>query len=122
LALLALGVLVHALLTATRSSRHDFAVVRALGLARGQVRAVVGWQAVWVMAGAMLVGVPLGLIGGQLAWRQFATSLGVVPDAVVPPGTVLLTLAGAVAIGVAAALFPAVWAARGRPAPALRAA
>src|SRR5262249_45319014 len=74
LALLALGVLVHALLTAARSSRHDFAVVRALGMARGQVRSVVGWQAVCVMAGAMLVGVPLGLIGGQFAWRQFATS------------------------------------------------
>jgi predicted lysophospholipase L1 biosynthesis ABC-type transport system permease subunit len=122
LALLALGVFVHALLTAARSSRHDFAVVRALGMARGQVRSVVGWQAVCVMAGAMLVGVPLGLIGGQLAWRQFATSLGVVPDAVIPPGTVLLTLAGAVVIGLAAALFPAAWAARGRPAPALRAA
>ena len=98
LALLALAVLVHALVTTTRDARRDFAVLRALGLLRPQVWWTVGWQVASIMGGALLVGIPLGLAVGQLAWERFATSLGIASDAVVPAGSLALAVSGAVVI------------------------
>ena len=58
LGLLALGTIVHLLLTAVRRRRRDFAVLRVVGLTRGQVRATVGWQAATLASAALVIGVP----------------------------------------------------------------
>ena len=122
LALLALAVLVHALVSATRDARRDFAVLRALGLLRPQVWWTVGWQVASIVGCALLIGVPLGLAVGQLAWERFATSLGIASDAVVPVGSLALAVSGAVVIAALAAFAPALLAARSRPAVVLRSA
>ena len=95
LALLALAVLVHALVSATRNARRDFAVLRALGLLRPQVWWTVGWQVASIMGAALVLGIPLGLAVGQLAWERFAMSLGIASDAVVPTGSLALAVGGA---------------------------
>ncbi len=122
LALLALAVLVHALVTTTRNARRDFAVLRALGLLRPQVWWTVGWQVASIMSGALLVGIPLGLAVGQLAWERFATSLGIASDAVVPARALVFVVGGAAVIASLAALVPALLAERAHPAQVLRTA
>ena len=78
LALLALAVLVHALVTTTRNTRSRLRgaacarLVAAAGVVDGRLA---GRVASW--ARALLVGIPLGLAVGQLAWERFATSLGI---------------------------------------------
>jgi hypothetical protein len=110
-----------ALLASVRQRRRQFALLKALGLTRRQVRAVIAWQTNVILLAAVLVGVPLGAVAGRWAWTGFAASLGVVPVTVVP-GVALL--AGFIALLVAGNLltaFPASVAARTRPAAALRA-
>ena len=74
LALLAVGTLVHVLVTGVRRRRRDLAMLKALGLVRRQVLGVVEWQAVALAATALLFGVPLGILAGRLSWAVFAAS------------------------------------------------
>src|SRR5208282_5859533 len=83
-AVLALGL---AILGSVRRRRHDLALLKALGLRPGQVRAVVAWQASTILVIATIVGVPLGIAGGRWAWTSFASAIGVVPSTVVPAGS-----------------------------------
>jgi ABC-type antimicrobial peptide transport system permease subunit len=75
-----------------------------------------------IVAAAVAVGVPIGLVAGQLAWRRFAASLGIAADSGMPVRALALVLAGALALGALAGFVPAFLAARARPAEALRAA
>ena len=104
-----------------RRRRHDFAVLKALGMTRRQVWAAVAWQTTLTLLIAVLVGVPLGVAAGRAGWRGFADSLGVVPFTEIP----LLTLtAGVLALIIAGNLLasaPATIAARTRAALFLRA-
>ena len=120
LALLAVAALVHALVTSVARRRHDLAVLLALGFARRQVEAVVLWQASTVALVGILVGIPLGVVVGRLAWTRVADGLGVANDAAVP--TVALALAVPVVLltAVLVALLPACAAARTDVANALR--
>jgi ABC-type antimicrobial peptide transport system permease subunit len=52
------------------------------------------------------LGVPLGFIAANVAWRELAQSLDVASDLVVPVGLVALCLPVAVAAGLAAAALP----------------
>ena len=70
---------------------------------------------------ATIVGVPLGIAGGQWAWTSFSTAIGVVPSPVVPGASLV---AGVAALFVAANLLasgPALIAERIAPAATLRA-
>ncbi|HEX6755752.1 MAG TPA: FtsX-like permease family protein [Mycobacteriales bacterium] len=89
LALLAIGAVGHALATAVRRRRHDVAVLRALGLTRGQARLTVVVQASLLAVVGLLFGVPLGLALGRTVWRVVADNT---PVFYVPPLAALALL------------------------------
>jgi hypothetical protein len=121
LAVLAVGTLSHVLLTSVRRRCRDLAVLKALGLARAQVLAVVAWQAAAVAMTAVAIGVPLGLLAGRWAWVVFADAAGVAPGATIPVPLVLLAVPATLALAVLIAAWPGRAAARVRPAVTLRA-
>jgi putative ABC transport system permease protein len=119
-----LGVLNTVLMT-TRDRVHDLGVFKALGMRPGQiVIMVICWIAVpAIVAAAMAAPAAVALNGATLHAMGAASHTGVpasFADVFGPARLALLSLA-AVAIAVAGALLPAVWAARTRPATALRA-
>jgi hypothetical protein len=104
-----LAVIVHALWAIVRANRHDLAVLRVLGCTRGQLDAVASWQVAPVVGAALVLGVPLGLAVGRLAFARFADSLAVVDDVSISFSALALLvaavlLAAAVAVVVAAAM------------------
>jgi predicted lysophospholipase L1 biosynthesis ABC-type transport system permease subunit len=125
---LALGVAAAAIVALTltvmasvRQRRRELALLKSLGMRRGQLRAIVASQAITIMVVAALVGVPLGVAGGRWTWTTFANSIGVVPAPVVPLTTLALGIGGLIAAGALIALWPAAIAARTVPAALLRA-
>lgn len=100
---LGLAVRTHALVTTVRRDRHQFALLRSIGFARAQIRAVVTWQAVAMTGTATVVGTALGVVAGRLLWRRFADDLGLTPHAVVPvvgvAAAALVALVVAVGVG-----------------------
>jgi predicted lysophospholipase L1 biosynthesis ABC-type transport system permease subunit len=74
-ALLTLLVLVHSLATVAGRRRHDLSVLRALGMRPGQARHVLWWNGGIVGAMAVVIGIPVGVVGGRLLWRVFANSV-----------------------------------------------
>ena len=119
LSLLALVTIVHLLLTSVRRRRRDFAVLRSIGLTRGQVRSAISWQAGTLTAAALGLGIPLGILCGRVAWRLFAGQLGILP-VVVLPVILVLVVPAALLLAVAVAAVPGESAARTRPAEILR--
>jgi hypothetical protein len=107
-------------MASVRQRRRELALLKSLGMQRGQLRAIVASQAVTIMMVATLVGVPLGVAGGRWIWTSFANSIGVVPAPVVPVTELALGIAGLIAAGVLLALWPAAIAARTVPAVLLR--
>jgi ABC-type antimicrobial peptide transport system permease subunit len=65
--------------------------------------------------------VPLGIAAGRVAWRSFASRLGVLTSPHTPLAWIALTVVGAALVAVVAGAFPARSAARTRPAVTLRA-
>jgi len=109
------------LLSLVRRRRRELALLKALGMTRSQVRAVIAWQTTLTLLIAVGVGGPLGIVGGRLAWRAFAGSLGVVPIVQVPVAALILGLVALVLAGNLLASLPAALAARTRPGVSLRA-
>ncbi len=95
LTLLLVATLTHVLSSTMRRRRGDLAVLRSLGLVPRQLASVMRWQAVVLTGTALVVGVPLGLLANQLAWRVFTNQLGIDPGTVYP---LLVVLLGAVGI------------------------
>src|SRR5271165_748418 len=120
LALLAVGTLVHVLLTSVRRRRRDLAVLKTLGLVRSQVLRVVAWEASALAAAALLIGLPLGVLAGRWAWALFAGSAGVSGVADVPLPLILLAIPVTLALANLIAAGPGWDAARLRPASVLR--
>lgn len=99
LALLAIGAVGHALASAVRRRRHDLAVLRAVGVTRGQSRATVLVQATLLALVGVSLGVPLGFALGRTLWESVASTT---PIQYVPPLAVwVLVLAAPVALLVA---------------------
>ncbi len=119
LVFLALVTVGHALVTSTRRRRGEFALLKTLGFARGQVRWSVACEATAVALVSLGVGIPLGLLAGVVIWRTVAHGLGVAPDALIPVLVVALVPFMVVAVNVVA-YWPARAAARMRAAVALR--
>ena len=120
LVLLAVATLVHLLVTAVRRRRKDLAMLRALGCRAAQMRRVVLVQATALVALAVVVAVPLGVIAGRVLWAATAHWLGVPVEQVVPVWELVAVVAGAFAVGWVAALAPAIRAGRVDPAEILR--
>jgi ABC-type lipoprotein release transport system permease subunit len=119
-ALLALAMMTHALVTSVRRRRRDLAMLKTLGFVRGQVGATVAWQATTFAVVALALGLPLGLVAGRWAWQLTADALGVQSAPVVPLAAMLAVAAGTVLTANLVAAAPGRAASRLRPAAALR--
>jgi hypothetical protein len=119
LVVLAVGTLAHVLLTGVRRRRRDLAVLKTLGLSRGQVLRLVAWQAGAFGGVALLAGLPLGVLAGRQAWAAFAGAAGIAPAPDIPMALILLTIPVTLLIAVLIALWPGWRAARLRPAEVL---
>jgi hypothetical protein len=117
LALLSVG---HALITSVRRRRRDLALLKTLGFNRRQVRATIAWQATALATVGLVVGLPIGIIAGRLAWHRIADGLGVSNVATLPTLALLLAIPAVLALVNLLAFFPARSAANTRPAVALR--
>ena len=117
---LALLTIAHLLITSVRRRHRDFAILRALGFTRGQVRRTAAWQAATLTAAALAIGIPAGAVCGRAAWLIFARHLGIVPapDIPLPWFAVLIPIALGLAVAIAA--LPGESAARAKPAHLLR--
>jgi hypothetical protein len=115
-AVLALGL---AIMASVRRRRRDLALLKALGLRPGQVRAIIAWQTSTILVIATIAGVPLGIAGGRWAWTSFATAIGVVPATVVPTASLVIGMMALFAVGNLLASGPALIAARIAPAATL---
>jgi putative ABC transport system permease protein len=93
LAALALVTLSHAMVTAVHNRRRDVAILRSIGADRRWIARAIHWQATAFTLLPLLIGIPLGLIIGRIAFRSFADSIGTLNDASIP----LLLVAGVVA-------------------------
>jgi hypothetical protein len=120
LALLALATVAHALVTAVRRRRREFAMLETLGFTRRQVSASVAWQATTVAVIALAVGVPLGIMLGRAGWTALANDLGIVPEPIVPVVGILLAVPVVVLLVNLVAYLPGRLASRISPAVVLR--
>jgi hypothetical protein len=119
LAVAVLGSLFLALAASARRRRHDLAVLKVLGLTSRSVGRVIQVQSAVIMTVGLVVGVPLGIAGGQWAWRAYASQLDVRDVARVPVGLVGLVAVAAAVLAVVVAAGPAL-AARRAPIDGLR--
>jgi hypothetical protein len=115
-----LAALAHLLVVSVTRRRTETGLLRALGMVRRQLAAIVFWQATTVAVIAIAAGIPLGIAAGRAIWRAFAISLGVVPVPVVQAWLIVSLAAGALLAANALAAVPAMSAARSRPGPLLR--
>jgi hypothetical protein len=120
LVLLGIAALAHALVTAVRRRRHDIAVLRTLGFTPRQAALCIASQASTIGVISLVIGIPLGVVAGQLAWRWVADAT---PLLYVPPTAVLavvLVVPATVLCANLLAAWPAKRASGIRPADVLR--
>ncbi len=107
LGLAVVATIAHTLLGLVRQRRRDYAVLKALGFTRGQIRSTVLWQSGAILAVALVAALPLGAAAGRWLWTAFAGRIGVIVEPVIP----LLLLAGCALLSClvvqGAALIPA---------------
>ena len=119
-----LGVLNTVLMT-TRDKVHDMGVFKALGMRPGQTLTMVVCQVIppAVIAGAIASPVAVALTAATIRAMAGTAHTGVPASftAVLTPSQLALLSLAALVIAVLGALLPASWAARSRPATALRA-
>jgi len=116
-----IAALAHLMVVSVARRRRESGLLKALGFIRGQLAAVVFWQAATAATVGIAVGVPLGLATGRAIWRVFAREVGVVPVTVLP-GWLLGALGGGFLVAaLVIAVVPALTAARARASAVLRA-
>ena len=120
LVVLAAATVAHALVTAVRRRRRDFAMLKTLGFSRRQVSSAVAWQATAFGVVALVLGIPLGVALGRWGWQFLAEDLGTVSEPIVPLAALLLSIPVVLVALNAIAWFPGRIAARLRPATVLR--
>jgi ABC-type lipoprotein release transport system permease subunit len=90
---------IYAVSLTVRVRRHDLAVMRALGYRARQLRGPLVWSSVLAILGALVVGIPIGLLLGSLLWDHVTEPIGIVYGASVGPRVVVLAV---VTLGIAA--------------------
>ena len=87
----------------TRAIHAELSVLQALGCSRAQLARTAAWQPVPPGLAALVIGVPLGIAVGRLAFSAFARSIAVVDPPSSPPWLVVaLALAVAASVGAGA--------------------
>ena len=104
-----------------RDRRHDLAVLRALGFSTRDLGSTVRWQAVASMLVGLLLGIPIGIVAGRLAWGRFAVQLGLTDGTGIPWLELVVVVLAALLLAVVAATVPGRAAARIPVAETLRA-
>jgi ABC-type antimicrobial peptide transport system permease subunit len=107
-------------LGSVRRRRQELALLKALGMTRGQLWRIVTWQTGLILGLAVAAGLPLGIAAGRWAWAAFAGSLGAVPVTEVPLATLALGVLLLAAVGNLLTAIPAAIAARTRSGALLR--
>lgn len=102
LGLVAVAALGSVLLSCAGCRSHEFAVLCALGMTRGHIRAVLHSQGTAIALFGIVVGMPLGIAVGRLGWRDIAQR---VPLADIPPLALAVTLLLVPAVLIAANLL-----------------
>ena len=97
-AIMALGVIIHVLISARRANRRDLAVMRAIGFRRGDIARALAWQSIVYALIALVAGIPLGVVAGRVAWHLYAQRLGAVPEPEIPWAGLGLVAAAALTI------------------------
>jgi FtsX-like permease family len=116
-AVLALALTIFA---SVRQRRRELALLKSLGMRRGQLRAVVLGQTTTVLTVAIVIGIPLGVAVGRWTWAAFAAEIGVVPSPVAPVAALALGVVALLTAGNLLATWPAAIAARTSAARLLR--
>jgi hypothetical protein len=112
------GAVVAGLAAGVRGRRHELAVVRALGATPRQRRLSVRVHAVTTVLAGLVVGLPLGVVLGRLAFRRLAVDMGVADDVTTSLLLVVAVAAGVLGLAVVAAEVLARRAVVRRPLPA----
>ena len=107
LGVLATLTVAHVMLTSMNNRRRDVAIVRCLGADRSWITRAVHWQATSFIVPPLVIGTPVGLIVGRLAFRSFADSVGAVNGASLPFVFVGAILVGLLVLANLAAAVPA---------------
>jgi hypothetical protein len=121
LAVIGAAVLGHFIVLSGRRRRRDFAVLKALGIFRRQVSAIIAWQVSALTGLALLVGLPLGIAVGRWSWLLFCRGLGIPAVPVTPIRPVLIMVPAVILVANAVAFWPGRATARRKPAEVLRA-
>ena len=106
-ALLGIGTVTHAMLSAVRRRRRDLAVLKAIGFVRSDAHKAVACQALTFGLAALAIGIPIGVAGGRLAWSVAAAQLGIPSHPVVTTMSIIGIAAGFLLLLMATALVPA---------------
>lgn len=120
LALLGCAALSHALILTVRRRRHNLAVLRALGLTGRQLRSSIRAMAGVILALALVIGVPLGIVVGSTVWAAIAGGIHLPTGAAVPMGWFAALVAAVASVGALLSALPARQAAQVVPAVTLR--
>ena len=103
------------LLTTSARSRHrDFSILRALGSESSQLRAIMHWHATVAGVIALVVGIPVGIVGARLVVSLLTDALGIVPGARLSLLALSVVLVTTLAVANVLALLPARHAASNR--------
>lgn len=109
LALLATSALAHLLVTSIRRRRRDLAILKTIGFVRGQVSAMVAWQATMVAVVALAVGTPLGVALDRWAWGLLIDGIGLAAEPVTPHFALLAGALGTVLVATWSPAGPGGW-------------
>ncbi len=119
--LLGVATVGNTVIVSVRRRRRDLAILKTIGFVRRQVTAAVAWQATSFAVVALVIGMPLGVAGGRLAWSLVAAGIDSASPALVPALAVAFVVPAALAVANLVAAWPGWVAARVAPAVVMRA-
>lgn len=108
------------LVAAVRRRRTDFAALKAIGFTRRQVGATILTQSLIVTIVGIVIGTPVGIIGGRWLWSRFAERMSVISSPSVPIVTLTIVILGLTIGALFVAVAPSQIAARVRAGDVLR--
>ena len=112
--------LLHTLVSSIRRRRIDLAVLKTIGLSRRKVAVAVAVQSTVLVAVALLIGLPIGVVGGRMAWTLVAGRIGFPVEPVIPGRALAIVALGVLVLANLVAVVPAWVAGRIPPARILR--